>query len=286
MRSRKNSFGYQVSGNRYQVVSYLLTVTCYLLLLLISGCGITASYKIRETKKQDIKIEAPESRLRVGERLTYKAEWMGMDVGFATLLVQEVTELNGKEVYHISAKAETTSLISKLFKVEDEISSYIDTKELYPVRFDKKQKEGKRQVDEYIDFDQQNGTAVSFSRITNQKKEFNVPKPVHDPVSCIYYFRLRDVKPSEALFTNVHLDDKNWLLETRIINSGIVNIKNVGKWQAIMAEPLSWFQGELNKKAKVSVWFSADQQRLPLLIIVQSSLPFIGTVTVSLQKVE
>jgi len=253
----------------------------------ISGCGITSSYKIREVEKpEEIKIEAPKSQLRIGEKLTYKAEWMGMDVGFATLLVKEITELNGHEAYCIVAKAETTSFVAKLFKVEDEIAAYIDTKELYPVRFDKKQKEGKKYRDEYVDFDQENGKAVCVSRITGEKKEFNVPKGVQDPVSCIYYFRLSSISPGEALFANVHLDDKNWFLETKVTGRGIVKIKGLGNWQAFMAQPMSWFQGELNKNAKVSIWFSADQQRVPLLIVVQSSIPFVGTITITLQKIE
>ena len=252
----------------------------------ISGCGVTSSYKIREKKEEEVKIEAPKPKLRIGEKFTYKAEWMGVDVGSATLEVKEIMELNGREVYHIVAKAETTSFVAKMFKVEDEISTYIDTKELYPVRFDKKQKEGKRLVDECIDFDQENGKAVSISRITNQKKEFSVPRPVHDPVSCIYYFRLSNVKKGEPIFANVHLDDKNWFLETEISDKGIVKIKNLGNWDAFMAEPMSWFQGELNKRARVSIWFSADQDRIPLLIVVKSSIPLVGTVTVTLQKIE
>jgi hypothetical protein len=252
----------------------------------ISGCGITSSYKIKEKKPEEIKIETPKPKLRVGEKFTYKAEWMGMDVGSATLEVEEITELNGREVYHVVAKAVTTSFAAKLFPVEDEISTYLDTKELYPIRFDKKQKEGKKEKDEYVDFDQENGRAFYTSRLTNEKKEFNVPKGVHDPVSCIYYFRLSNIKEGESLFANVHLDDKNWFLETSIANKGIVKIKNLGNWSAFMAEPMSWFQGELNKNAKVSIWFSADADRIPLLIVVKSSIPLVGTVTITLQKIE
>lgn len=262
------------------------TLIVIILAFFISGCGITSSYKIKEKKPEEIKIEAPKLQLRVGEKFTYKAEWMGIDVGSATLLVKEIMQLNGHEVYHIVAEANTISFAEKLFPVEDKISTYIDTKELYPIRFDKKQKEGKKIRDEYVDFDQENGKAVCISRITNERKEFNIPKGAHDPVSCIYYFRLSNIKSGETLFANVHLDDKNWFLETRIGNTGIVKIKNLGNWQAFMAQPMSWFQGELNRNAKVSIWFSADKQRIPILIVVQSSIPFVGTVTVTLQKVE
>ncbi|MFA5388659.1 MAG: DUF3108 domain-containing protein, partial [Candidatus Omnitrophota bacterium] len=248
--------------------------------------GVASSYKIRGKRAEDIKIEVPKSKLRIGEKFTYKAEWMGMDVGYATLSVDEITKLNGIEVYRITAKAETASFAAKLFKVEDEITTYISTKDLYPIRFDKKQTEGSRFVDEYVDFDQTLGKAVCISRINNEKKEFNVPKPVHDPVSCIYYYRLKSANLNEPVFANVHLDDKNWLLETKIVERGIIKIKDLKSWQAFMAEPLSWFQGELNKRAKVSIWFSADEERIPLLVVVKSSIPLVGTITITLQKIE
>jgi len=254
--------------------------------LFISGCGTTSIYKIKEEKQEQVKIEAPEPKLRIGEKLTYKAEWMGMDVGFATLEVKGIEEVNGREAYHVLAKAETTSFADKLFPIEDEISTYIDIKELYPLRFDKKQKEGKKRKDEYVDFYQEKGKAVYFSRLTNEKKEFSVPRDVQDPVSCIYYFRLSNVKEGEPLFANVHLDDKNWFLETKIVDRGVVKIKRIGSWKAFMAQPMSWFQGKLNKNAKVSIWFSADEQRIPLLVIVQSSIPLVGAVTLTLQKIE
>ncbi|MFH1878813.1 MAG: hypothetical protein ABH883_08410, partial [Candidatus Omnitrophota bacterium] len=71
----------------------------FALIFFISGCGITTSYKIKEKKPEEIKIVAPKPKLRVGEKFTYKADWMGMDVGLAVLSVDEIMELNGREVY-------------------------------------------------------------------------------------------------------------------------------------------------------------------------------------------
>lgn len=264
---------------------YRIVFTVIGLIFFICGCGIATRYRISGVKAKDINIETPQSALRVGEKFTYKAEWLGMDVGTATLFVKEITEINGHQVYHIVAKAETSQLVSKLYKVEDEMSSYIDTKELYPVRFEKKQREGRHRADEYMDFDQENGKVHYFSRLTNKKKEFNVPKKVHDPLSCIYYFRLQDIQAGESIFANVNLDEKNWFLEAKVINKGIVDIKDLGEWESFMAEPLPWFQGELRRKAKVSIWFSADEKRIPLLVIT-SGIPFVGTVKITLQKIE
>jgi hypothetical protein len=251
----------------------------------LAGCGIIKPYRITELKKEDIKIHAPQPKFRVGEKLTYKAEWLGIDVGTATLEVKEITEINGRKAYRIVAKAETSPMVSKLYKVEDVISTYIDAEEMYPLKCEGKQREGGHQKDDYVEFDQKNHKAYYFSRKNNEKKEYTVPEKVQDPLSCIYFFRIQDIKSGEAIFANVHLDDKNWLIEAKLVKKSILKIKGVGEWEAFMAKPLTWFQGELKNKAKVSIWFSADENRIPLLVVT-SSIPFVGTITITLQKIE
>lgn len=256
----------------------------FLLILLISGCGIAAKYRIIR-KGKEVEIRPPLKQLRVGEKFTYKAEWLGIDVGIATLTVKEITERNGRRVYHIIAVAQSAPLISKIYKVEDRISTYIDVEKLYPVRFEKQQREGGYRSDEYTDFDHRKGKAHYFSRLNHNKKEFNIPRKVQDPLSCMYYFRLQDVDIGRSVFANVNADEKNYLLEAKIHKKGIINIKGVGEWEAFMVEPLPWFQGKIKRKAKATMWFSADEKRIPLLMVT-SGIPLVGTVTITLQKIE
>jgi hypothetical protein len=254
------------------------------LAILTSGCGVSRNYRIAENPK-DIVIEAPVKELTVGERFTYKAEWLGMNVGIARLTVRGITERNGRKVYHIVATAETTPVLSKLYKVEDTISTYLDVEGLYPVRFEKQQREGGYRSDEYTDFDHKKGKAFYFSRLNHSKKEYNIPAKVQDPLSCMYYFRLQDVVVGKSIFADVNADEKNYLLEAKILEKGFVDIKGVGEWEAFMVEPLPWFQGKVARKANATMWFSADPRRIPLLLVTKG-IPFVGSVTITLQKIE
>ncbi len=256
-------------------------------LICICGCALTGSrYWIKYgSEERTTEIESPKKRLPVGERLTYKAEWMGLDVGIITLSVEGITLRNGREVYHVKMLAESTPVISKIYKVRDEISTYIDIEKLYPVRFEKKQREGGYKSDEYIDFNHEKGRAFYFSRLNHSKKEYGIPKGVQDPLSCVYFFRLKDVAIGKSLFANVNADDKNYLLEAKIHKKGMLNVKNVGKWDAFLIEPLPWFQGKVKRKAKVTAWFSSDERRIPLLIVTKG-IPFVGSITITLQKIE
>jgi hypothetical protein len=259
-------------------------IVVFIVIFSVSGCGIISRYRIL-TRGEKVEIEPPLKELRIGERFTYKAEWLGLDVGSATLSVKEITKKNGRKVYHILAIVRSTPVISKIYKVEDDISTYLDVEELYPVRYEKRQREGGYRSDEYTDFDHKKGKAVYFSRLNHTKKEYNIPKKVQDPLSCLYYLRLQDAGLGRSIFANVIADEKNYLLEAEVLKKGIIKIKGVGEWEAFMVEPLPWFQGRIKRKAKATIWFSADEKRIPLLMVT-SGIPFVGTVTITLQKIE
>lgn len=259
-------------------------VIVFMLGILAAGCGVAARYRIAGEEEQ-VKIEAPLGKLRIGEKFTYKAEWLGLDVGIATLSIEGITEMNGRRVYKILATAHTTAVLSKVYKVEDEVFTYLDAEEFYPVRFEKKQREGGYRSDEYTDFDQTEGKAVYFSRLSHDKKEFYIPKKVQDPLSCIYYFRLQDVDAGKSVFANVNVDEKNYLLEAKVLEKGFVDIEGVGKWETFLVEPLPWFQGKIKRKAKATIWFSADEKRIPL-VVVTKGIPLVGTIRITLQKID
>jgi hypothetical protein len=251
----------------------------------ISGCSTAARYRIEKNANKNIIVKVPEGKLRVGEKLTYNVEWLGVDVGIVTLSIKDIVQQNGRQAYHIVARAETTAGISKVYKIEDDISTYIDVETLLPLRFEKIQREGRYKSDEYVDFDHEKQKAFYFSRKNHSKKEYSIPKGVQDPLSCLYYFRLQDLSKKESLFTSVNIDEKSWFLETKVIKKGYVTIKGMGELEAFMVQPLPWFQGELKGKARATVWFSADEKRIPLAVIT-TSVPFIGTIYITLIKIE
>ncbi len=89
----------------------------------------------------------------------------------------------------------------------------------------------------------------------------------------------------KSIFANMNADEKNYLLEAKVHKKGFIAIKGVGEWEAFMVEPLPWFQGKVKRKAKATMWLSADDKRIPLLMVTKG-IPFVGTVTITLQKIE
>ncbi len=255
-----------------------------LLLFSLSGCGIFRDYRITRLP-QEIKIQLPNKTLVMGEKLTYKAEWLGLNVGIATLSVEGIVDINGRKAYQIVAIVNTTPVISKLYKVEDRIRTFIDTEALYPLRLEKKQREGGNKKDEYIEFDHEKGKATCFNNIDKTEKTIDIPPGAQDPLSCLYYFRLKEVDMKGRVFANVNADEKNYLLDANVLKRAFLKIKDVGEWDAFMVEPLPWFQGKVQRKARAMMWFSIDEKRIPLVMSIKS-IPLVGNVTITLQKIE
>ncbi len=91
-----------------------------------------------EKPKKQIIISKPSKELQVGENLIYTVRWMGFKIGTASLQVKEMINKNGRDVYHVIAKAQTRGLFPKVYKVEDVFESYIDKETFLPIRYEEK----------------------------------------------------------------------------------------------------------------------------------------------------
>lgn len=208
--------------------------------------------------------------LRVGERYTYLVRWMGIPIGYASLHIKEIVNLNGREAYHIIAEAESNEFLSKFYRVKDVVRTYIDKNELYTLRFEKYQYEGGYKSEEVIEFDQQNHKATYKSLLNNSTKEFEITEKVQDAASCFYYFRLLDVEVGKSYFLDVNCDEKNWQLEVKVLEARPLELRKIGVINAFVAEPHPKFKGLFVKRGRVWVYLSADENRIPLLFKMQS----------------
>ncbi len=241
---------------------------------------------------EDITITKPAKAFRVGEKLTYGIRWAGIYVGQGTLSVKEIMNLGGAEVYHIVSEARSNAFLDKIYKVRDEIHSYVDTKGLFSRKFAKNQREGHYKAEEEVTYDyaahkgRYLNKSFSTSEPTLVTKEIDLPDYVQDALSCLYYFRLQDIEVGKPVFIKVNADEKNWDLEVKVLDKAHIEIRNMGAYEAVLAEPEAKFKGIFVRKGKMEIWFSADERRIPLLVNVHVPIPLVGLVSVALEKIE
>lgn len=253
-------------------------------LLNLAGCGSVKYTQIKEIdiSKETIKIQEPQEKLRVGEALTYEANWTGIPVATLATRIEGIENINGFLCYHVVVTVKSNRWLSTFYRIDDEFHSYIDTEKLFTRRLIKKQKEGRFESDEIIDFDHNRQKAIYKSLKNNTVKEFDIPALVQDEVSSFYYYRLKKKDASEPLKFFLNLNEKNYSIETKIIQVGIVQIEELGEWKVVVVQPAVGLDGEVITKARVLVWVSTDSERLPL--IIKTKTPIVGTVNLLLKE--
>ncbi|MBI4395261.1 MAG: DUF3108 domain-containing protein [Candidatus Omnitrophica bacterium] len=229
-------------------------------------------------------IEKASFTIPEGEKLKFSVRWLGMEVGTAEVVVKGIEKIRGREAYHIAASARSNALIDLVYPVRDEHHSFIDKEHLYSLRHEKILKEGRYRADEVVDFDQENHTALHYSRKNKTKKQMLIAKNIQDELSSAYWFRRQGMKVGDAIHIPVSSDEKNWDFEVKILQQDRIEIKGLGTFDAFQVEPSPKFQGVFIHRGKIRGWMSIDDRRLPLMM--KTKIPVLGTITVVLTGYE
>ena len=261
--------------------------------LCAAGCGPNARYiilapptqKQSKINEQTIRVKSPQPKLVVGEKLTYSVFWTGISVGTATLHIKEITKINDRDTYHIIGRLVSNNFLSKIYKFDDKMETYLDTQDLVPIKFEKNVSEGpKYRKHQIIEFDHVNNVAKEINPKDNSVKTVGIAKNAQDSLSVGYFFRLQNgLKTGDALNIQVNEGEKNWDLEIKVLGVQNIEVGKLGKFDAFCVEPKAAHKGKKLGKGKIWVWFSCDERRLPLVAKIQA---LVGSIGLCLEKIE
>ena len=239
-----------------------------------------------------VELKQPNTTLRVGEKLTYTVRWLAVPVGTITIWVKEKTFWQGRESYHLVADGQANKFLSTFYKVTDHYESYWDVEGRFSRRFEKKVQQRKYHANEVMSYDSDQKKAIYYAVEKNETKHYTIPGPVQDPLSAVYYFRTSIDPPDQKTQFLFNADEKNWEVQVQHLEQGILEVRNLGVFEAFLVEPTakridssdSKEKKEKPSKVRVWIWFSADERRLPLLIRISAAL--VGEVSVQLEAIE
>lgn len=262
---------------------------------LLSGCAsnyIAKTTDVIKTKEGQriyadrIEIKAPPLKLQLGEKLTYKVRWLGIDAGTIIASIDpETKKINTRSAYKVEVIVKTSDFVSKIYRINDRFVSYIDVETLTTLRHEVKRSEGRYRKDAVTDFDKKNHTAYFKNFIDNSQKTFKIPEDTQDTLSACYYFRMLKLKLGDRIKYNVVNNEENYELFGVIEDKKFIKIKELGNFETFFIQPYAKVMGaEQVKKGKVSGYFTSDEKRLPLLAIVEA--PLFTKVTATLSKIE
>ncbi|WP_373522599.1 DUF3108 domain-containing protein [Aquiflexum sp.] len=208
-----------------------------------------------------------------GEELTFKVSYMFFDAAEAKMVVNsEISSINSRPTYKIDVFGQTLGVF-KLFKVNDNWGSYLDTAKMIPHQSYRHIEEGRYRKHERVIFDHNKKNAhVRLYDHENKNlvetKDYNVPSNVQDIVSGFYLLRTMDLKKLKKgeIVTLTGFFDKE-IYNLKLIYGGKESVStNIGTFDTFVFSPImpknKLFRGE----RPVTVWISDDKNKIPLKI--------------------
>lgn len=197
-----------------------------------------------------------------GEELKYDLHYGFITAGEALITLNTET-LKGNEVFHAIAKAKTTGVVNKIFKVVDIYESYFDSGTNLPVKSIRNIREGNYKKYTEVLFNHTNKTV--HSSLTGEHK---VPAKILDMVAALFYIRRIDFsnfKENEIVKIDTYFDDD--LFPFYIVFKGREIVKTeLGKFSCLKFIPVVEPGRIFKKKDDMTFWLSDDDNKIPICI--------------------
>lgn len=215
-----------------------------------------------------------------GQTLRYIGDWRFFDAGVATLRIDRA---GAQE--HVSAIANSTGVVSMLYRVQDRFNTYFDSQSLCSMKVMKHSEEGSHQRETVVTYDYARGKAVLEERNLKdgqQKKvENDIPACVTDFVSGIFYVSSLPLQVGSTYTFPINDGGKTVTAQAHVEAKEQVKTP-AGTFQTVRVGPSGDSGALLKNKGRVWIWFSDDDQHLP---IQMKAKLFWGTLTIYLSSI-
>jgi hypothetical protein len=229
--------------------------------------------------------DAKPSPFGPGESLTYEVTWSVFSAGDVVATLHKAGG-TAEDPYEAITTARSRGFASLLFKVDNEFHSVFDPQTLCSRQISKKINEGHRRRQGQIVFDSARRLAVLDERdladpnAPPKHAENEIPACVQDVVSAFYFVRHQNLQVGQELVVPVNDGSKTHQVAVEVQARERITTR-LGSRAAFRVEPRVF--GELyRRKGRLLIWFSDDEQRLPLRVKAMTS---VGTITCTLKSV-
>jgi hypothetical protein len=220
-----------------------------------------------------------------GETLTYDVTWSIFPAGEVTATLKQA-DGSSPATYEVTTRAQSQGVVSLLYRVDNEFRSVFDPHTFCSHEIHKRTNEGSRHKDTRIVFDSARRLAVLDERdlskpdAPSKHAEHEIPACVTDIITAFYYVRGQPLHVGERLRLPINDGAKTYEVTVEVQAREQIQTP-LGTRYAFRVEP-KVFGGLYRRKGRMLIWFSDDEQRLPLRI--KASMP-VGTITGTLRSV-
>jgi hypothetical protein len=214
-----------------------------------------------------------------GKIMGFKANYLGFfGMGEAELRNKGDDSYQGKQIYHLEAKANVSKLLSIFFNAQARVDSYIDKNKLHSLRFSQTLILPEKPRDEKeILYDQDN----NIMELRGIKRQ--ILPHTQDPLSAMFYIQHQNFELGKEFDININTNQNNYRLSAKVIKKEeyVIEDKNIGIWVV---------SGEVRRRDKsprhslaITLWLLNNPSKTIILVKVITN---IGPITLRLISIE
>jgi len=214
-----------------------------------------------------------------GEKLIYALRWENVPAGELRLEILPIATVNGNPSYHFVMTAKSNSTVDIFCKIRDRIDAFADINMTRSVLYTKEQNGSRGLRREEVRFDWA-ASQVQFKDLSNTHAPIALQPGSFDPLSAFYYTRMAVSGQTPSVNRPVTDGKRSFIGNAQVIGRESVTLQNGRIYNTLILQPdLGLFGGIFkgDKKAKLRVWITDDEKRIPVQIKVKVKVGhFIG----------
>jgi hypothetical protein len=200
-----------------------------------------------------------------GEKLTYRVSWSNViEAGTAELTVTPSPKVAG--ALKLELRARTAPALGAGYSFSDDFVSHFQPSLGAPSLFEKNFTERKRVVKEQVTFNQVHRLA-NYTNSKKQSKQVSIELGTQDPISVLYALRSLGLKPGVQISLPVLDGGRLYSVEAKVAGTELITTK-MGSFSASRVEISIQRDASKLGDRKVTVWFTNDARRVPVLASV------------------
>ena len=232
--------------------------------------------------------QTSQSSSGIGKVFHYKATRFGVPIFKATIKIDNESFHQGKPLLQIHASFHSLPYLGPLFRMNNRFTSTMEADTCFPVRYVKEvDQEGlliqKKHYLHTLLFDHTLQKVVVEKKEEGDGEEVSLPPSTYDPLSMFArYYLKEELRPGQDIRMSIYDGVK---LRTMVFHSKQEKVKSkkYGELEAIRLESTTSFSTFGEKEGIIRIWYTADRERIPLLM--ELDLP-VGDVKFELESVE
>lgn len=210
-----------------------------------------------------------------GERMVSEISYGPVVAGEGTLEVVGTVEFGGRPCYHVESTANSNRFFSSIYKVRDKIVTYIDAADFSSAYFYKRLREGDYKKTVEVTFERGAGVARYGDGHT-----MPVRPGVLDELAALYFVRNLDLEVGRDIVLPAHTSRRNYDLKVVVARREWVEVP-AGRFECFVVEPILEGEGLFKHEGRITLYISADERRLPVLM--KAKVP-VGSIDVALKE--